>query len=203
VQVEKERLAKLRYQLNPHFLFNSLTSICGAILVDRQVAREMVSDLADLLRRSLASGDEDHTTVREELETLNLFLRIERRRMGEDLEIEVRSDETVVGDRIPTLFLQPLAENAIKHGRKTSGRQPLAVRVAVERGGADRLCVRVSNTGRWIEPEASSDRSNGRGLAILRERLDRLYPGQHTFATREQEGWVQVEVCLPRAAEPD
>lgn len=197
ILMEKERLAKLRYQLNPHFLFNSLTSIRGAILMDGKKARSMVSDLAEIFRRALTQGAADMISVRQELDTIDVFLRIERTRMGDNLQTQIECQEAAYQEQIPTLLLQPIVENAIKHGRQTAGGQ-LKVRIDV---ALDKkvLVISVGNTGKWVEPEGQPGAS-GFGLSILKERLERIYP-QHQFATREQEGWVYVELRLPQGTQ--
>jgi two-component sensor histidine kinase len=196
LQAETERLAKLRYQLNPHFLFNSLTSIRGAILLDREAARRMVSDLAALLRRALSLGARDQITVREEVELLETYLRIERARLGDQLRAEVDCQEGLGAESIPTLVLQPLAENAIKHGRKSSA-HPLVVRVTLRRH-AEHLHVCIANTGTWKEPEDAGPQAQGYGLGIIRERLERIYAGRQALTIATEDGWVRVELKLPR-----
>ena len=201
LEAEKERLARLRYQLNPHFLFNALTAVRGAIVVDSNKAREMVLDLADLCRSALTFGAEDLITIRNELHILELYLRIERTRLSDNLMTRISRDEDVLDVKIPTLLLQSLAENAIKHGRKTAPRQ-LEVKIDVKRAGDTDIIIRVSNTGQWIEPATglSNENVSGFGLSILKERLQRLYPGRFSFGTHEADNFVTVEIRIPQKA---
>ncbi|MBT4526080.1 MAG: histidine kinase [Deltaproteobacteria bacterium] len=197
IETEKSVLEKLRYQLNPHFLFNVLTSIRGAILKDRDIAREMVSNLSEFCRITLSSGREEWLEVEKEIEQVELYLRIEQVRLGDYLTTQAEIDPELKSLLIPSLLLQPLVENAVKYGKQTAP-ENLDVKISAKNHNKA-LFLEVSNTGKWIAPgTASRAKSMGIGLENLKKRLQRLYPGKHSFHTKEESGSViaQVEIQL-------
>ena len=120
LQTEKETLEKLRYQLNPHFLFNALASIRGAVLRDKDVARDLISHLAEFSRLTLSRGSMGTLTVAEELEVMGHFLAMEQIRYGDYLTVSVEIELETESLRVPALVLLPLVENAVKYGSRTS-----------------------------------------------------------------------------------
>lgn len=193
---EKARLEVLRYQLNPHFLFNALNSVCAQIIREPVSARSMVVRLADFCRLTLHRPEEEAaTTVAQELKLLRAYLEIEKARLAESIEIEISSDPAADAVPLPPFLLLPLVENAVKYGAATS-EERVAIRLAVrgEPGGA--LAIEVANTGVWLEPGAHSAPSHGIGLENLRQRLARYYPSAHEFAVSAAAGWVTVRVRL-------
>lgn len=193
---EKARLEKLRYQINPHFLFNALTSIRGAILKDGATAREMVTALSEVFRLSLASRKVDLIPVQAEIKLVRHYITIEKLRMGDYLQISISVDPEIVQARVPVFCLQPLVENAIKYGKMTSTAK-LEVRIVVGKR-ADRLRVEVTNSGVWVKSGADKrGKSPGIGNENIRTRLEKLYPGNHTFTRATGEGMVSVEIELP------
>jgi signal transduction histidine kinase len=202
---EKARLEVLRYQLNPHFLYNALNSIYGLVLTAPGNAAAMVLRLADFCRAALTRHEDDTTTVGAEFEKLSLYLDIEKVRWNDSLQVEIELDEAARGWRVPPFLLQPLVENAIKYGVSTSP-ELLRVRLAarVEPAAHGGLVLEVANTGTWIDPETARARGNtGLGLTNLKQRLERLRPGRHAFTTESRDGWVIVRIrlgALPAAA---
>ncbi|HWA86753.1 MAG TPA: histidine kinase [Opitutus sp.] len=194
---EKARLDVLRYQLNPHFLFNALASIRGRIPTDLTAAREMVDRLADFCRFTLhGRGGGELGTLDEELAMLRAFLDIEQARLGELLRVEFDVDPALKGGLLPRRLLLPLVENAIKYGQATSP-EFLEVRITA-RPAADGWEIVVGNSGEWVaRPEAHGLPSLGLGLDNLRERLNRHYPGTHRFTSETAGGWVRVRLRLP------
>jgi LytS/YehU family sensor histidine kinase len=204
---EKARLEVLRYQLNPHFLFNALTSICAQLPTDPERARATIERLADFCQLTLfrpEGGAGADPTLEQELKMISAYLDIEQTRWGDLLKIGFELEPGVQSERLPPFVLLPLVENALKYGRATS-RSGLEIRVAVRREEGC-LLLEISNTGRWVEPaDRGSTPSLGIGLENLRQRLQRYYPGSHDFTTTAADGWVRVRLRLalsPRLSVP-
>ncbi|MBI5767299.1 MAG: histidine kinase [Verrucomicrobia bacterium] len=197
---EKARLEVLRYQLNPHFLYNALNSVYSLVLTAPPAAASMVLRLADFCRVALERQTEDITTVGAEFDKLTTYLAIEKVRWGDSLVISVVADEAVRRATIPPFLLLPLVENAIKYGGATSPDQ-LQVRVSAAIDPDQALRFEVANSGTWIGPGTPAMvSSSGIGLANLRQRLQRHYPGAHVLAIEHGAGWVRVALKL--AANP-
>jgi two-component system sensor histidine kinase ChiS len=198
LQAEKEKLEKLRYQLNPHFLFNALASIRGAVLRDKDVARELISHLAKFSRLTLSRGNMDTLTVSEELEVIRHFLAMEQIRFRDYLTISTEIDSEAENVRIPALMLQPLVENAIKYGSRTSP-DTLTVSIAVNMQPPDRIRLTISNSGSWVEPGTTESRySTGAGIANTKQRLDKYYSKKYRFEIKNEEGQVKIHIDIPR-----
>jgi hypothetical protein len=190
---EKSRLEVLRYQLNPHFLFNTLASISSSLPPDRSVARTMVERLAEFCRLTLHRTDErDWTTLGGEMKLLRAYFDIEQSRWGELLDVTIACDPALESERLPHFLLLPLVENALKYGRATS-RDRVGIRLLATREPDGALRLEVANTGEWIEPtEKKKVSSLGIGLDNLRERLARYYPRSHQLVHSQAGGWVTV-----------
>ena len=183
------QLRALAYQLNPHFLFNALNSVRALINESPERAREMVTRLADFLRHTLKSSPDGECTLAEELRSLEAYLEVERARFEEQLDITWDVDRDAAEVRVPTLLLQPLVENAIRHGDAgTDGRQHIAV--CARRSGLTLQLV-VANTGRF-SPTAHT----GLGLENIRRRLAHAFPGRHSFGIAQEDGWVRARIQL-------
>ena len=165
-------LENLRAQLHPHFLFNTLQSISTLIHRDAAAADRMLNDLSDLLRLSLRHTASQEVPLREELGFLGRYLAIMRVRFGDRLAITVDAGEDVQGAMVPSLVLQPLVENAIRHGMEGRTDKGLVVVRAERDGGAVRLEVSDDGPGLRATPPGEG---NGIGLANTRDRLARLY----------------------------
>lgn len=196
---EKARLEVLRYQLNPHFLFNALNSVCAHIIQDPAAARAMVVRLADFCRLTLhRPGDaEAAMTLGEELHLLRAYLEIEQARMGELMQVEIQSEPALENFTLPPFLLLPLVENAVKYGAATSPER-LSIKLTVRRDGARGIEITVANTGEWLEPGAHSAPSTGIGLENLRQRLARYFPSAHEFTTEIAGPWVVMRLRLHR-----
>ncbi|HUR59508.1 MAG TPA: histidine kinase [Opitutaceae bacterium] len=194
---EKARLEVLRYQLNPHFLFNALTSICAQLPPTSGGARSTIERLTDFCQLTLFRPDGDaHPTLGDELKMLGAYLDIEQTRWGELLTVEIDCDPDLHSVQLPPLLLLPLVENALKYGRATSaGAMTIRLRAHRDEGAAIVLCV--ANTGEWVkDAERVAVPSLSIGLENLRERLRRYYPGTHAITTEAQDGWVAVTLRL-------
>lgn len=191
------RLNALRMQLDPHFLFNALNTISSQVERDPRLARSMLEHLGDLLRLSLQARDRQEIPLAEELAFLDHYLAIQKIRFGANLRIETRVEPDVKYALVPCLIVQPLVENAIRHGvsRRASGG---VVMVTAERI-ANHMEIRVVDDGVGLPPGWSLETSSGLGLSVTRERIAGLHPnGDCRFAVkRRSSGGTEVEISLP------
>jgi len=167
------RLQALRMQMNPHFLFNTLNSIASLVQEDGKKAEEMITALSELLRLTLRSTDRQEVTVREELHFLERYLQIEKTRFGDRLQIERDIDPDTLNGLVPILILQPLVENAVKHGIETRI-APGRIRLEIRRAG-DQLSFTVTDNGRNQAASVNGELREGIGLGNTRSRLMELY----------------------------
>jgi hypothetical protein len=198
---EKARLEVLRYQLNPHFLFNALTSICAQLPPELAAARTTIERLTDFCESTLfRPSDGDNPTLADEMRMLRAYLDIEQTRWGELLAVEIEVAPEAGGERIPPFLLLALVENALKYGRATN-RGAMKIRLAARRESEGALLIEVANTGEWAVAPAADVPSLSIGLENLRQRLQRFYPGAHDLVTTSRDGWVRVLLSLrqPRA----
>ena len=188
------RLEALRMQLNPHFLFNTLNSIASLVHEDPNAADRMIGYLSDLLRLSLKSSGQQEVSLREELYCLDLYLSIEQVRFGERLRVEKNIEPAALDAIAPMLILQPLVENAIKHGLEAQLAQGV-IAIAASRVG-DSLHLQVADNGRGFP--ASGVVKEGVGLSNTRSRLRELYGPRGILSVQRREGGgFQAEVSLP------
>lgn len=177
-------LAMLRYQVNPHFLFNSLNSLRALIDENPAAARTMVTQLAELFRHSLRTT-RDELTVADEVAAIRHYLDIQKIRFEDGLDATVTVDEAAARTALSGFLIHPLVENAVKYGLETSER-PLRVTVDIRRAG-NRLEAMITNSGRWLDDGARNGGGTGTGLRNLRARLAHLYPGRHALEVGEIE----------------
>jgi two-component system, LytTR family, sensor kinase len=172
-QLAEARLASLRAQLHPHFLFNSLHAIASLVRESRnEEAVTLISDMGGLLRQILETQPTFHT-IAEELNLVRTYLQIQRARFGDRLQTAIEAAPGVEGARVPVLLLQPLAENALRHGLADKV-EPGFVRVSVDRR-ADTLVIKVEDDGAGVAGGWRLEASQGTGLANLCARLRALY----------------------------
>jgi two-component system LytT family sensor kinase len=190
------RLQALQMQLNPHFLFNTLNAVASLMHSDVDAADRVLIRLSELLRRALDTRDRQEVPLREELEFLDRYLEIEQTRFGDRLRVEREIDATLLDQLVPNLVLQPLVENAIKHGIEPQ-RRPGWIRLGVRREGSQMLLI-VRDNGVGLRPAKPSRRGHGIGLGNTRRRLEQLYGKQQELVIREAEGGgTEVLVRLP------
>ncbi len=197
-QASSAQLAMLRYQLNPHFLFNTLNSISTLVLLKQtERANAMLSRLSSFLRYTLANEPTAHVTVAQEMETLKLYLEIEKMRFEDRMRPKFDIDPRAERARLPSLLLQPLVENAIKYA-VTPQEEGAEICVTVRLAG-ERVQIAVSDTGPGlIEGRISPSLSIGVGLANIRDRLAQAYGPDHRFETRSTPaGGFSVEIEIP------
>ncbi|NBB84954.1 MAG: histidine kinase [Bacteroidetes bacterium] len=189
------QLDMLRYQLNPHFLFNTLNTLRALISDDNRRARRIVTELADFLRYSLLEVNAPTVPLREEIEVTRTYLAIEKIRFEERLQIHISIDPSVESKRVPPFLVHSLVENAVKHGMATSPR-PLRLRLVAE-PIPDGIQIEVANTGHLSDPSANgAPPSTGIGLKNVRQRLDQLFPDRNALALTESDGWVRARVTI-------
>ncbi len=208
-QATQAQLAMLRYQLNPHFLFNTLNSISTLVLLKQtEPANAMLSRLSSFLRYTLVNEPTGRVTVAQEVETLKLYLDIERMRFEERLRTAFKIDPLTEAALLPSLLLQPLVENAIKYAvsQQEAGAE---ITIATQLVGQN-LRITVSDTGPGLQNPVADNRltgvtfdggeqvSTGVGLANIRDRLGQAYGEEHRFETLEPpEGGFAVVIELP------
>jgi two-component system LytT family sensor kinase len=192
-QLAEARLAALRSRLNPHFLFNTLNAVAALVERDPFGVRRMLARLGELLRFSLDESDEQEITVAREVELVRLYLEIMEVRFQGRLETQLLVEESAKHALVPTLLLQPLVENAFKHGVSMI-EEAGVVSVEVRREGSDLVLV-VTDNG----PGPVSPNSEGEGLANTRKRLQELYGDQQQFELRTAtpSGGAIAKVRLP------
>jgi signal transduction histidine kinase len=190
------RLNALRMQLDPHFLFNALNTISSHVERDPRLTRNMIEHLGDLLRLSLETKDRQEVPLAEELAFLDHYLEIQKIRFGDQLTIDIDVTPEVRYALVPSLFLQPLVENAIRHGisRRISGGGVMVTARAV----GDNIVIQVEDDGVGLAPGWTLENSSGLGLAVTSERIKGMYPARHSFSLRRRlEGGTTVEIVLP------
>lgn len=192
-------LKMLRYQINPHFLFNSLNSTSALIQEDPDRAERMLNELADFLRYALANTQVSEVALKDELEAIQNYLDVEKVRFEEKLEVRFHMAPATYTFRIPSFLLHPLVENAIKFGMQTSP-LPLTVEVTASCSNGT-VHLEVANTGKWKEPSARSSglrHGFGVGLENVRQRLAHAFPGKHAFDVFERDGWVYAVINIEK-----
>ncbi len=196
------QLKLLRYQLNPHFLFNTLNSIASLVSAQRsRDAQSMIAELSTFLRFSLESDKNITVPLRDEIEALDLYLRIEQVRFSDRLVVEQSIDPRAMPEQVPSLLLQPLVENAIKHaiGRAESGGKILVSASLADQKLA--LSVEDSGSGDDDQRQAEFDElfeSPGFGLRSTVERLENLYGDTFSFSAAPSElGGLKLALHLP------
>ena len=192
--MESER-EKLRYQINPHFLFNALASIRGAVFSNQDAAYDMITHLAEFYRLFLSRGAVAMQTIAREISMIEHFLGIEKIRYGNYLSADITVDPSVECMEIPSLLLQPLVENAVKYGNKTSPSH-LGIRISATLYRKTHVCITIANTGKWVDPSASIAGA-GIGIQNVTARLKAFYPDAHTFERHEDNGEVRMKIILP------
>ncbi len=191
------RLNALRMQLDPHFLFNALNTVSSQVEREPKLARTMIEHLGDLLRLSLNSQGVHKISLAEELAFLDHYLAIQRIRFGDTLKIEMRIAPDVKDALVPSLFIQPLVENAIRHGISKRARGGSIV-LSAQRF-KEKLLIQVLDDGVGLPPDWSFDHHKGVGLSVTRERIAGLYPGNTSQfdVRRRSEGGTEVSISFP------
>jgi len=190
------RLRVLQSQLNPHFLFNTFNTISAFTETDPKIARQMMARLGKLLRSSLDHAGRQEVTLGEELTFLENYISIERMRFEDRLTVDVRIEDHARDALVPSFVLQPLVENAIRHGTGALLRSG-HVQVSAGRVG-DRLTLEVDDDGVGLPEGWRLEDHAGVGLSNIARRLAELYGSGHTFVVAGRAGsGVRVRIALP------
>jgi two-component sensor histidine kinase len=193
-RLARAQLQSLRLQLHPHFLFNTLNTINALIGTDRHAAERVISGLSELLRMSLSSASEQEVTLAKELELLAHYIEIQQIRFQDRLTVNFRIDPDARYALVPNLMLQPLVENAIRHGIAPRAAPGHVVVTAARHG--NRLELSVVDDG--VGERASRDHRDGVGLGNTRARLLSLYGSEHRFeAGGAPVGGFTVHIEIP------
>lgn len=195
-QLAQAQLQALRMQLHPHFLFNTLNAISTLVHRDSEAADRMIAQLSDLLRLTLEDVGVQEVPLRKELDFLERYLEIERTRFADRLTVKMEIAPETLDARTPYLILQPLVENAVRHGIAPRS-QPGQIVIRAQRSDGNLLLeVRDDGPGLSAEPKTSS--VNRIGLASTRARLERLYGAAHRFELKNApEGGLVVTLAFP------
>ncbi len=200
-QLADARLSALRTQLNPHFLFNTLNAVSALVERDPRGVRRMIARLSELLRTSLDEADEPEVPLQRELTFIDRYLEVMQIRFQGRLHVRMHADPEVTAALVPNLILQPLVENAVKHGvSKTVGAGRIEIRA--QRAG-ERVVLSVHDNGPGL-PSGKAPGTEGVGLRNTRMRLAQLYGSDQSLTLRSAEGGGLVaEVSLPYHTQAD
>ena len=192
------QLQMLRYQLNPHFLFNALNSIRALISENKNCAKTMITELSEFLRYSLIGKEQSEVPLKHEVGALQHYFAIQKKRYEEKLEVTFEIDPNAEDYPVLSFLIQPLVENAIKYGMKTS-KMPLQIwiRAKLEK---EHLNIEVQNTGKWVtaSKDKTSEEGTGTGLDNIRQRLDNTYPNGYQLDLSEKDKTVLAVLKINR-----
>ena len=198
-QLSKAQLNALRRQIEPHFLFNTLNGIAGLVRAgNSEAAVRMIAGLSDFLRRVVNDSDRQRVPLAEELEFTQKYLDIQQARFAERLKFSVDVPAELLPAQVPSLILQPLVENAVKHGiaqRLQGG----AIHIAAARSNGT-LTLRVFNDGPGLASGWERN-ANGIGISNVRTRLESLYGSAFELGLRNLHGGVEASVSIPYVSE--
>lgn len=187
---QSAQLQMLRYQLNPHFLFNALNSIRALVDEDKKNAKSMITELSEFLRYSLISKNYSDVPLKQELEAIRHYFRIEKKRFEEKLEVNFNIDPVAEEYSVLSFLIHPLVENAVKFGMQTS---PMPLKINVNaRVENDALKLEVNNSGKWIDFDGSKENGTGTGLKNIRQRLENAFPDNHNFEIIKGKNMVRI-----------
>ncbi len=201
--------ALLRYQLNPHFMFNVLNSVNALMAENQRSAKRMIIQFSSLLRHTLVASTRQTAPLGDEIEAVEHYLTIEKIRFEERLETSIDAEREALSLNVPVFLVQPLVENAIKYGTQSSD-GVLHIRVFA-RISQEELQIDVTNSGAWqellqesveisngndLKASVMKKRSTGIGLANLRKRLEQYYPDAHSMTIAEEQGMVRVSIAI-------
>lgn len=206
LHASRSELKALRAQINPHFLFNALNAIAGLIHRNPDRADRTIEQLADVFRYALRGAESEWAVLDDEVEFVRAYLEVERARFGERLTVDIHVDPDALSARVPTMVIQTLVENAVKHGlSEVMGPALIGVRASRE---ADRVVVRVLDNGEGFKERSTrrvaDRRSGGYGLANIRQRLHGYFgaDGSLEIERDHERGLTVVSVMLPFLREP-
>ncbi len=190
--VRDTELKMLRSQINPHFLFNSLNSVSSLTITDPERSREMIIKLSDFMRYALSRKNDQPVPLSAELESIRLYMDIEKIRFGDRMLTEEEIDERALGVKLPVMLLQPLFENAVKHGvYESTGNVEIKTRVSFEQ---DHVEIAVSNN---YDVDAMPVKGTGTGLLNTARRLELQYGKKASLSTYKKDGFFEAKIVVP------
>jgi LytS/YehU family sensor histidine kinase len=198
VIAQKAQLQMLRYQLNPHFLFNALNSIRALIEEDRKNAKVMLTELSEFLRYSLNNRNRTDVTLHDEINAIQHYLSVEKKRYEEKLDVTYEIDPKAEKVPILNFLIHPLVENALKYGMQTSP-MPLNIRIIAKIYNGY-LQIYIINSGKWIKPSLGENNPRGTstGLENVKARLDNAYLNKYKIDFSEKDEEVHVFLEIPK-----
>ena len=196
VLAQRAQLQLLRYQVNPHFLFNSLNSIRALVDEDRQNAKNMITELSEFLRYSLLNKNQFEIKLKDELDAIRHYISIEKKRYEEKLDVRFEVDPET--EEIPVLgfLIHPLVENAIKYGMQTS---PMPLKILLRtKIISQKLQISVLNSGNWVkESHRNYSTGTGTGLENVKARLENVFNKEYNMKISEEKDQVSVTLEIP------
>jgi len=193
----KAELDALHSKVNPHFLYNALNSIADLAVTDGKRARKMTIALADLFRYSINYSDHNYSTIKEEIDMTEVYLEIEKIRFEDQLNYSIQLDQDLSPYLVPRFLLQPVVENAVKHGLKTTGKMT-EINITVK-NGSDGLQIMVADNG----PAFPDELIPGYGVKSMYDKLDLLFPGNYeVHFTNQPEKKVTMNIHKLMKNEP-
>jgi signal transduction histidine kinase len=197
-QLSQAQLQALKMQLHPHFLFNTLHSISALLHKDSEAARKMITRLGDFLRLTLENSGSQEVTMRQEMEFLGCYLEIEQIRFQDRLTTRLDVAQQTLDAKVPNLILQPIVENAIRHGIAPRSSQGLIEIEAKQQNGTLRIQVRDNGPGLSEHRTSENVFKKGLGLANTETRLEQLYGPAHSFnLSNNPDGGLIVTLEIP------
>ncbi len=196
---QNAQLQMLRYQINPHFLFNSLNSIRALIDEDKSGAKLMITDLSEFLRYSLLNKDDSTQTLKNEIDAIRIYSLIQKRRYEDKLDFTIDIDPLAYDYPVPSFLFHPLVENAIKHGMKTSS---LPLKIIVKAALVNEaLVIEVCNSGKWVKSGDKEDlEGTGTGVENVYRRLESVFPNKYKINIEEKNDWVHIVIQINKDA---
>lgn len=194
---DEARLMMLRYQINPHFLFNALNTIQSVIKTDQNRAISMIGELAEFFRYTLTKNEQVFVNLETEINAVKNYLSIQKERFGETLNLSYEIDSNTLNAKIPFFIIHPLVENAIKYGL-SPGNNMLHLIIQSRRNG-DNITIIVRNSGTMrnnISSDLSDPFSTKTGIENLKKRLTLLYPDSFEFLLFEEDGYVNAVLTI-------
>ncbi|MFH1196977.1 MAG: histidine kinase [bacterium] len=193
----KANLDMLRYQLNPHFIFNTLSSLRAMTVKDPLKARDMITKISEFLRYTLVDDAKNEVSLNEEIDAIKNYLEIEKIRLEDQLELSYNIHPLAGEYPVPAFILNPIVENAIKHG--TEKNRLLKIEIIANILPDKSLKLELINSGKLVNNK-NGDESNGLsiGLANVKQRLSLQYPGNSNFSIEERDGKVFTTIILKR-----
>jgi two-component system, LytTR family, sensor kinase len=195
MRLVEAQLQSLQRQLHPHFLFNTLNAIAGLMRSDVDAADRMMDRLGDLLRMTLNTSNIQEVPLKEELEVLQKYLDIEQVRLGNRMTVTIDIDPEALDAQLPNFLLQPLVENAVRHGIAPHA-EPGLLSVSASRRD-NRLTIEILNSGDGVPPHRLTLLNQGVGLANTRARLEHRYPNDHRLVFSNADPGFRVTVEIP------